>query len=52
MKLKVKIEPPKVGDPLRVWRHLDSDGQSPWFRSLGRNKKSVCIDLRTEKGRR
>ncbi|KAM3580585.1 hypothetical protein VKS41_007246 [Umbelopsis sp. WA50703] len=47
----VKIEPPKVGDPLRVWRHLDSDGQSPWFRSLGRNKKSVCIDLRTEKGR-
>lgn len=47
----IKIEPPKVGDPLRVWRHLDSDGQSPWFRSLGRNKKSVCIDLRTEKGR-
>ncbi|KAI9285564.1 CAIB/BAIF family protein [Umbelopsis sp. AD052] len=47
----VKVEPPKLGDPLRVWRHLDSDGQSPWFRSLGRNKKSVCIDLRTEKGR-
>ncbi|KAJ2956643.1 hypothetical protein NQZ79_g7542 [Umbelopsis isabellina] len=48
---QIKIEPPKIGDPLRVWRHLDSDGQSPWFRSLGRNKKSVCIDLRTEKGR-
>jgi len=47
----IKIEPPKLGDPLRVWRHLDSDGQSPWFRSLGRNKMSVCIDLRTEKGR-
>ncbi|CAO3665176.1 unnamed protein product [Umbelopsis vinacea] len=48
---QIKVEPPKVGDPLRVWRHLDADGQSPWFRSLGRNKKSVCIDLRTEKGR-
>ncbi|KAH8552706.1 putative formyl-coenzyme A transferase [Umbelopsis sp. PMI_123] len=47
----IKVEPPKLGDPLRVWRHLDSDGQSPWFRSIGRNKKSVCIDLRTEKGR-
>ncbi|KAI8330884.1 CAIB/BAIF family protein [Chlamydoabsidia padenii] len=47
----IKIEPPKTGDPLRIWRHLDRDGQSPWFRSLGRNKKSVCIDLKTEKGR-
>lgn len=45
------MEPPKIGDPLRKWRQLDFDGQSPWFRSLGRNKKSVCIDLRTEKGR-
>ncbi|KAI9247687.1 CAIB/BAIF family protein [Phascolomyces articulosus] len=47
----VKIEPPKTGDPLRKWRHLDEDGESPWFRSLGRNKKSVCIDLRTDQGR-
>jgi crotonobetainyl-CoA:carnitine CoA-transferase CaiB-like acyl-CoA transferase len=47
----IKIEPPKVGDPLRVWRELDVDGTSPWFRSIGRNKKSVAIDLREEKGR-
>ncbi|KAI8886011.1 CAIB/BAIF family protein [Backusella circina FSU 941] len=47
----IKIEPPKIGDPLRIWRNLDSDGQSPWFRSMARNKKSVCIDLRTEEGR-
>ncbi|KAI8097271.1 CoA-transferase family III [Halteromyces radiatus] len=47
----IKIEPPKTGDPLRLWRYLDNDGQSPWFRSLARNKKSVCIDLKTEKGR-
>ncbi|KAL0089333.1 CoA-transferase family III domain-containing protein [Phycomyces blakesleeanus] len=47
----IKIEPPKNGDPLRSWRHLDKDGQSPWFRSMARNKKSVCIDIRTEEGR-
>ncbi|KAI8391651.1 CAIB/BAIF family protein [Radiomyces spectabilis] len=47
---KIKVEPPKVGDPLRLWRHVDKDGQSPWFRSLGRNKKSLCLDLRSEKG--
>ncbi|KAF8161538.1 CoA-transferase family III domain-containing protein [Crassisporium funariophilum] len=47
----IKIEPPKVGDPLRVWRELDVDGTSPWFRSIGRNKKSVAIDLRKPEGR-
>ncbi|KAE9394566.1 CoA-transferase family III [Gymnopus androsaceus JB14] len=47
----IKIEPPKVADPLRVWRELDVDGTSPWFRSIGRNKKSVAIDLRKPEGR-
>src|ERR1700678_2512210 len=47
----IKIEPPKVGDPLRVWRELDVDGTSPWFRIIGRNKKSVVIDLRKAEGR-
>ena len=47
----IKIEPPKIGDPLRVWRELDQDGTSPWFRSIGRNKKSVTIDLRQLEGR-
>ena len=47
----IKIEPPSGGDPLRVWRELDVDGVSPWFRSLGRNKKSVAIDLRQDEGR-
>lgn len=50
--LQIKIEPPNIGDPLRIWRNLDSDGQSPWFRSMARNKKSVCIDLKTEEGRK
>jgi hypothetical protein len=34
-----------------VWRELDVDGTSPWFRSLARNKKSVTIDMRKEEGR-
>jgi crotonobetainyl-CoA:carnitine CoA-transferase CaiB-like acyl-CoA transferase len=47
----IKVEPPNIGDPLRVWRELDVDGVSPWWRSIGRNKKSVTIDLRQEEGR-
>ncbi|KAK2467399.1 hypothetical protein APHAL10511_000634 [Amanita phalloides] len=47
----IKIEPPGIGDPLRVWRELDVDGTSPWFRSIGRNKKSIAIDLRKPEGR-
>ena len=48
----IKVEPPGVGDPLRVWRELDVDGVSPWWRSIARNKKSVTIDMRTEEGRK
>jgi hypothetical protein len=48
----IKIEPPGICDPLRVWRELDVDGTSPWFRSIGRNKKSVAIDLRKPEGRK
>ncbi|TDL16915.1 CoA-transferase family III [Rickenella mellea] len=48
----IKVEPPSVGDPLRVWRELDVDGVSPWFRSLGRNKKSITIDLRKDEGKK
>ncbi|KAI0629554.1 CoA-transferase family III [Trametes polyzona] len=47
----IKVEPPKVGDPLRVWRERDVDGVSPWWRSIARNKKSVTIDMRKEEGR-
>ena len=45
----IKIEPPG-GDPLRNWRVL-RDGTSLWWHSLARNKKSVAIDLQTERGR-
>jgi crotonobetainyl-CoA:carnitine CoA-transferase CaiB-like acyl-CoA transferase len=47
----VKVEPPVTGDPIRTWRMVDDDGTSFWWRSLGRNKKSVTANLRTEEGR-
>ncbi len=46
----IKIEPPGSGDPIRTWRVM-KDGVSLWWHSLGRNKKSVTLDLRTPKGR-
>jgi crotonobetainyl-CoA:carnitine CoA-transferase CaiB-like acyl-CoA transferase len=46
----IKIEPPKGGDPIRGWRVVE-DGTSLWWHSIGRNKKSVTIDLKTEQGR-
>lgn len=47
----IKVEPPGTGDPLRRWRVLDRDGTSLWWRSLGRNKKCITLDLRREEGR-
>ncbi len=45
----IKVEPPG-GDPIRNWRQV-KDGTSLWWRSLGRNKKCISLDLKTEKGR-
>ena len=45
----IKVEPPG-GDPIRGWRQV-RDGTSLWYRSLGRNKKSVTLDLKSERGR-
>jgi crotonobetainyl-CoA:carnitine CoA-transferase CaiB-like acyl-CoA transferase len=46
----IKIEPPGTGDPIRTWRVM-KDGVSLWWHSLGRNKKSVTVNLRDPKGR-
>ena len=40
----IKIEPPE-GDPIRNWRVLEN-GTSLWWRSIGRNKKSITLDLK------
>ncbi|HIG66251.1 MAG TPA: CoA transferase [Porticoccaceae bacterium] len=45
----IKIEPPG-GDPIRNWREV-KDGTSLWWRSLGRNKKCISLNLRTDAGR-
>ncbi|GAB3292815.1 CaiB/BaiF CoA transferase family protein [Parasphingorhabdus pacifica] len=45
----IKIERPGTGDELRGWRQHGSE-TSLLFRLLGRNKKSVTLDLRTERG--
>ena len=45
----IKIEPPG-GDPIRGWRVV-RDGTSLWWHSLGRNKKSVTLDLAKPSGR-
>lgn len=46
----IKVEPPG-GDPIRGWRTLDDSGTSFWWRSLGRNKRSVTLDLKSDAGR-
>ncbi|MEM9407650.1 MAG: CoA transferase [Acidobacteriota bacterium] len=45
----IKIEP-QTGDPIRTWRET-RNGQSYWWSSLARNKKSVTLNLRKEAGR-
>ena len=47
----IKVEPPELGDPIRGWRILEKGGTSYWWRSLGRNKKSLTANLRSETGR-
>jgi formyl-CoA transferase len=46
----IKVEDPATGDPMRTWGVL-RDGHSLWWPSIARNKKSVCVDLRDERGR-
>ncbi len=47
----IKIESPNGGDPIRGWREVQND-TSLWWHSLGRNKKSVTIDLKSAEGRK
>ncbi len=42
----IKIEPPGAGDPMRVWGR----GEPVWWEVIGRNKKSVSINLRVAEG--
>ena len=46
----IKLEPPGVGDPLRDWGRERAGGKALWFPIVGRNKKSVTLDLRQPEG--
>jgi crotonobetainyl-CoA:carnitine CoA-transferase CaiB-like acyl-CoA transferase len=46
----IKVEP-RGGDPARQWGEL-IDGHSLWWSVHGRNKRSITLDLKSQKGRR
>lgn len=46
----IKVEAP-AGDETRTWRPPEVDGQSTYFMSINRNKRSVVLDLKDEKDR-
>jgi formyl-CoA transferase len=47
----IKVERPGQGDELRGWRLLAGTTSMLW-RTIGRNKRSVTLDLRTDNGRK
>lgn len=47
----IKIEHPERGDDTRHWGPpFDAGGQSAYFLSANRNKRSLTLDMKTEKG--
>jgi formyl-CoA transferase len=46
----IKVERPVTGDELRNWRLYAGD-TSMLYRTINRNKKSIVLDLKTERGR-
>lgn len=46
----IKLEQPGKGDPLREWGQSLPRGESLWWSIVGRNKKSVTVNLRTTEG--
>jgi len=46
----IKVEPPKQGDPMRVWGREKAHGMSLWWPVVARNKKSVTLNLREKEG--
>ena len=48
----VKIENPEGGDGVRAMGPHFIEGESAYFLSINRNKKSLALDLKTEEGRK
>jgi crotonobetainyl-CoA:carnitine CoA-transferase CaiB-like acyl-CoA transferase len=47
----LKIERPGMGDDARAWGPPFIDGESLWFLSVNRNKRSVALNYTTPRGR-
>ncbi|HYB84825.1 MAG TPA: CoA transferase, partial [archaeon] len=47
----IKVEIPRTGDDTRQWGPPFIHGESAYFLSINRNKKSLTLDLSSEKGR-
>ncbi len=46
----IKVEDPLRGDPLRQWGRTLPEGESLWWSIVGRNKRSITLNLREEDG--
>lgn len=46
----IKIEAPRVGDPMRQWGREKPHGKSLWWPVVARNKKSLTLNLREKDG--
>ena len=46
----IKIEQPKVGDPMRDWGQEKPHGKSLWWPVVARNKKSITLNAREAEG--
>jgi crotonobetainyl-CoA:carnitine CoA-transferase CaiB-like acyl-CoA transferase len=47
----IKVEMPGTGDEARSWGPPFVDGESTYFMSISRNKRSVTVDLKQAEGR-
>ena len=47
----VMIEHPKIPDPIREWPQKTENGESLAWKSLGRNKRCITLDLGSTEGR-
>jgi succinate--hydroxymethylglutarate CoA-transferase len=48
----IKIERPKIGDETRAWGPPFKEGESAYFLSVNRNKRSITVDLKSDQGKK